>query len=96
MCWYKNLSTINDRYRGYSTASYDKYPRYLNRGFKSKQMLKNSYLATVMKPYKIGYLETPGFWCDFASREHLRSRLVGGGGGGGGGFASYRACSYIK
>ena len=22
------------------------------------------------------------FWCDFASREHLRSRLVGGGGEG--------------
>ena len=42
------------------------------------------------------------YWCDFASREHLRNRLVGGGGGegggsgGGGGFAAYRARTYIK
>ena len=28
---------------------------------KAKKILKNSYLATVMKPYKIGYLATPGF-----------------------------------
>ena len=32
------------------------------------------------------------FWWDFASREHLRNRLVGGRVG----FASYRAQTYIK